>query len=230
MATVITIAYADDHKIVRQGIIEFINGFGGMRVDIEASNGRELIDSIEKTPSLPDVCILDISMPVMNGFEAAIEIRKRWPSIKLLALTMFHEDIYIIRMLLCGATGYLVKNCDPEEVKKAIIAVYNNGAYFSDAPTRNLFNAVRNGHVKLPNITAKESELLKHFCTELSYAEIAAKVGTTARSVEGHRDSLFKKFNTNSRVTLAILAIQFGFVPLEIDGYLDENFLRKNKT
>jgi len=229
IAPTINIAYADDHKIVRKGIISFINELGGMKVCVEANNGKELIANIEKSTIIPDICILDISMPVMNGFDTIVELKKKWPELKVLVLTVFQTDIYIIRMIMYGANGYLLKSSDPEEIKKAIGIVYNNGAYFSDSTTRHFFNAVQNKQIKLPNLTAREIQVLNYCCGDLSYAQIAEKIGTTTRSVEGYRDSLFKKLKTNSRVSLALFAVQFGLVPLEINIFEDKNFLQKKQ-
>ncbi len=217
--TEIHIAYADDHKAVRKGIISFLYGLGGIIVDIEANNGKELIRQMEKADRLPDVCILDINMPQMDGFEALVEIKKRWQYVKVLIVTVHDTELYIMRMIRSGANGYLLKSCDPEEIKKALFTIHNNGVYFSDVITSQFFYAVQNKEIKLPNFTAREIEVLKFCCTDLSYAKIAEKMRTTSRSVEGYRDSLFKKLKVNSRVSLALYAVQFGYVPLEIKNH-----------
>jgi len=217
--TEIHIAFADDHKAVRKGIISFLNGLGGIVVDIEANNGKELIKQLEKAKRLPDVCILDINMPQMDGFETLTEIMKRWQSMKVLILTVHDAELYVIRMIRNGANGYLLKSCDPEEIKKALFTIHTKGVYFSDVISSQFFHAVQNKEIKLPNFTAKEVEVLKYCCTDLSYAQIAEKMRTTSRSVEGYRDSLFKKLKVNSRVSLALYAVQFGYVPLEIKNH-----------
>jgi two-component system, NarL family, invasion response regulator UvrY len=224
---VIRVAYADDHKVVRKGIISFINKLGGILVDIEADNGRDLIKQIGEAVEIPDICMLDINMPEMNGFDTIVELRKKWPDIKVLVLTAFDIEIYIIRMIMYGANGYLLKSCDPDEIKNAIFSIYNNGMYYSDVITRHFFNAVRDKEIKLPNLTGREIQVLNLCCGDLSYGQIAEKIGTTTRSVEGYRDSLFKKLNTNSRVSLAMFAVQFGLVPVEIYTSGDKNFLQK---
>lgn len=219
--TEVHIAYADDHKAVRKGIISFLNGLGGIIVDIEANNGKELIRQMEKANQLPDVCIIDINMPQMDGFETLVEIKKRWRSMKVLILTVHDTELYIIiRMIRSGANGYLLKSCDPEEIKKALFTIHTKGVYFSDVISSQFFHAVQNREIKLPNFTAKEIEVLKYCCTDLSYVKIAEKMRTTSRSVEGYRDSLFKKLKVNSRVSLALYAVQFGYVPLEIKNHL----------
>jgi DNA-binding NarL/FixJ family response regulator len=213
----IHIAYADDHPSVRKGIIMLINSFGEFKVDIEASNGRELIDKIQAAEIKPDICILDINMPEMDGFATLGEIKKRWPDMRVLVLTVFDTEIYIIRMISYGANGYVLKSCEPAELKKALLHIYSIGIYNSDIVANIAFDAIHSKKVKLPNFTDKEISVMKYSCSDLSYAQIAEKMNTTAKSVEGYRDSLFKKLNINSRASLVMFAIRFGIVPLEVN-------------
>ncbi len=210
------IAYAEDHTVVRKGLVALLNGMSGMHVDIEADNGLDLVAKIEKAKTLPHVCILDINMPGMNGFDTIQELKKKWPAIKVLVLTVFDIEYYFIRMIMSGANGYMLKSSDPDEIRKALFAIHENGMYYSDAGTRSYIQAILNKEIKLPNLTATEVIVLKHCCGDLSYSEIAAQMGTTSRSVEGYRDSLFKKLNVNSRVSLAMFAVQFGIAPVDI--------------
>jgi len=228
--SIIHVAYAEDHKAVRKGIISFINDLGGIQVDIEADNGNDLIQQIQKAKELPDVCILDINMKGMNGFETIQELKKKWPAIKVLVLTIFDLEMYIIRMILYGANGYLLKSCDPEEIKNAVIAIHKYGIYYSEVATRQFFKAVHNKEIKLPQFTTKELQLLHYCSSDLSYSQIAEKTGTTKRAVEGHRDSLFKKLNTHSRICLALFAVQFGLTQLDINSSDDSKFLNKKNN
>jgi len=217
---IIHIAYADDHAIVRKGIITFIKEMGGIEVDIEAGNGRDLINQLEKAKTLPDICMIDINMPGLNGFDTLIEIKERWPQMRTLVLTIFDHELYIIRMIKHGANGYLLKSCDPEDIKRALTSIYLNGFYHSEMVNTQLLFAIKNKEVKLPHFTEKELQVLKYCCTDLSYAQIAQKMETTSRSVEGYRDSLFKKLKVNSRVSLALYAVQAGITPMEVFGNL----------
>ena len=214
--TPIHIAYADDHLVVRKGIISLLNNLGGIEVDIEASNGKELIEQLVAAPCLPSICILDINMPVMDGFDTIIEIKKRWPKMKALVLTIFEAEHYIIRMIRYGANGYLLKTCDPAEIKCALIAIHQKGIYHSTLVPAHLTNLVKNNLIKQVNLTEKEMAVMKYCCSDLTYSDIGQKLGTTTRSVEGIRDSLFRKLQVASRVSLALYAVQFGLVPLEI--------------
>ena len=225
--TMIRIAYADDHKVVRKGIISFINELGGIDVVIEADNGRILIEKIENASKIPDVCIVDINMPEMNGFDTTIALKKKWPDIKVLILTAFEVELYLIRMISYGANGYLLKNCDPDEIKKAIFAVHNDGMYYADHRTQHLVNRVNNGEIKLLKLTEGELQLLSYICSDLSYMQIAEKTGTTIKGVEGHRDNLFRKLDIKSRTGLAMFAMQFGLITKEINTSEDGIFLKK---
>ena len=216
MEKIIRIAYADDHVLVRKGIISFLNGLGGMSVDIEADNGKELLDKIEKANDLPDVCLLDINMPDMNGFETIVKLKERWPQMKVLVFTVFELDVYIIRMVAYGANGYLLKSSGPDEIKKAISVVYRDGMYFSDAISRQNYHEMQTTQ-KFPVLTVKEEQLLKYSCTDLSYAQIAEQVGVSFKSIEGVKERLFQKLNITNRVSLAMYAVQTGAVTIEMN-------------
>lgn len=223
--TTVHIAYADDHKVVRKGLVFFLNSMWGIQVDIEADNGKDLITQLQNAGRLPDICLLDINMPEMNGFETIIKIKENWPQMKVLVLTVFDNEAYIIRMISYGANGYLLKSCDPEEIKAAILSIHNDGMYYSGNFTRQFVGDIKSKKVKPPKFTEGEALVLKYSCTDLSYSEIAGKLGTTTRSVEGYRDSLFKKLNVHNRVGLAMFAVQFGFAPIETYLTEDKNFL-----
>ena len=214
----INVALAEDHKLIRSALVSLINSLEGFRVDIEADNGQELINCIKRQGKVPDVCIIDINMPVMNGFDTIIELKKIWADIKVLVLTVFDTELYIVRMITYGANGYLLKNADPIEIRKAIEDIYYEGMYYGNKASRNFVHAVQNREIKIPNLTEREMAVLKYVCSDLSYADIALKTQTTTRSVEGLRDSLFRKLNCNSRVGLAMFAIQFGLVPVEVNS------------
>ena len=158
----INIAYADDHDIVRKGIGELINSFADCNVRIEVSNGQELIDAMERSAILPDICLLDIFMPVMNGLEALIQIRKRWPDMKVLVLTGHNTDYYLIQMIRAGANGFMQKNCSPKELEIAIKSVHEHGIFHSEIMTYKFFHSVMMKEINLPSFTENEIEFLKY--------------------------------------------------------------------
>lgn len=209
----IRIAFADDHVSVRQGISAFLEGMGNIKVDIQADNGRMLMELLERADRLPDICMIDINMPVMDGFKLLEEIKKQWPEMKILVFTVFNREPYVIRMIKAGANGYLVKSCNLEEINAALVSIKDNGYYYSTVASNRVFESSKK--VRLPNITKGESELLKYCCEEMTYAEIAQAIGTTPSSVEGYRDRLFNKLGVSSRIGLCQFAVANGYVPLE---------------
>lgn len=131
----IKVAVADDHTVMRKGVIELINSFGEFHVVMDAVNGKELIEKMEAASELPDICILDINMPVRNGYETASHIKQHWPGVKILALSMLSEEFSVIRMLRNGASGYILKDCDPMELRRALLGVYSHSFYHSELLT-----------------------------------------------------------------------------------------------
>ncbi len=212
----VTVAYADDHTMVREGISSFLNSFSEIKIIIQAGTGKELLRQLEDATELPDVCMIDINMPEMDGFDTTLAIKERWPNIKILILTIFDSELYIIRMITYGAIGYMLKSSDPEELKKALIASCNTGFYYSDANTNTLMQQVRDQKREMPVITPQEALFLEHACSEKSYIEIAEAMGTTTSLLDKYREDLYKKFEMKSRTNLALLAVQLGIVKTEM--------------
>jgi DNA-binding NarL/FixJ family response regulator len=206
----IRIALVEDHKIVRRGLVELITGFPEFEVVMEAGHGKELIEGLTGASVLPDVVVLDINMPVMNGYDTAALLRKQWPEIRILALSMLSEEFPVIKMLRSGAQGFITKDCDPIELRTALNDVYRNCDHFSGVSGRSL-HAVREGEGD-KNITDKEMEFLKLCCSDLSYKEIGRKMNLSGRTVEGYRDILFYKLNVRTRISLVLFAVNNGIV------------------
>jgi DNA-binding NarL/FixJ family response regulator len=211
----IQIAIADDHVIMRNGLSTLISSFPGFKVMLEADNGKELIEQLERSSVQPDIVILDISMPVLNGYETLIALKKKWPDIKVLVLSMYNNEFSIIRMLRNGAKGYILKACDPKELHTALMDIHTRGFYNSELVSSRFFQLIHsNNEHLLPKISEKEFQFLNHCCTELNYREIAQLMGMSTRTVEGYRDSLFEKLNLNTRIGLVMYAINTGIVPI----------------
>lgn len=210
----IAVAYADDHVAVRKAITSYLHDLGGIDVTIEADNGKELIEKIGTGP-VPDVCIIDLKMPVLNGFETVPILRQKWKDMKILVLSTFVEEPYVVKMIRAGVNGYLSKSCDPEEIKAALMAIHSEGRYYSELFMENVALAVQQEHERPVRISEKERVFLVHSCSDMSYAEIALKMKCTVKSVEGYRDNLFRKLGVNSRVSLVLYAIRSGLVPIE---------------
>ncbi len=214
MERIIRIAIADDHEIVLNGVREIISGFGGFSVDIVAGNGKELFQKMSVAEVLPDIVVTDISMPVWDGYETLDNIRRKWPEMKTLILTMHKHELAIIKMFRSGANGFLLKNSPPHELQKALTSIYETGLYFSEVASSNLYHRLQHSNI-MPSLTEKEILLLKYCHTDLTYKEIADKMAITERSVAGFRTSLFDKLGVNSRAGLVVCAIKMGYVPIE---------------
>jgi len=206
------VAVADDHSLLRSALARLINGFPGYNVTIEADNGRDLIEKIAKS-TLPDIVLLDISMPEMDGFKTTQWLHKKYPQIKVLALSMLSDERTIIKIFRVGAKGYLLKNTDPEELKTALDSVMNKNVYLSEYVSGKLVSGLHNDvDVELQGVVLneKEKEFLRWSCSELSYKDIAAKMFVSPRTVDDYRQSLFYKLKVHSRVGLVMYAIKNG--------------------
>lgn len=210
----IRIAIADDHEMVRNGLIGLINDFGDFKVDIQAGNGQELLEQIEKADTFPEICIVDIGMPVMNGYDTVAAIRKKWPFMKILALTMLDDEYCVVKMIANGANGYILKGDNTEKLEEALRTLYKKGAYHTDLISNQVFQAIAAKKINVADFTDRETDLLKYICSDMTYLQIAEEMGVSVRSVEGYRDNLFKKLHVNSRVSLALFSLRLGIVSL----------------
>ncbi len=211
----ILIAIADDHAVVRDSISNMVSGGGKFKVIIKAGNGRELIEQLAKANPLPEICILDIQMPEMNGYETMEYIRQHWPDLKVLALSMLEDEFAIIRMLKLGACGYLSKASDLEELQKALIYIHERGYYSSEFIASNYLRSIKHNHPATINITDRQMEFLKYCCTELSMKEIADKMSISTSTALSYRNALCDKLGLTTRQGLAIYAIKSGIVSFE---------------
>ena len=219
----ISVAFVDDHDAIRTAIKTFISLSGRISVDIEARNGKEFLQKLSQAKTLPDVCLLDINMPVMNGYETQIELIKRYPDIRTLVFTAHGTELAICRMISYGAKGYLLKSCTAPELEAAIESIYSKGIYHSEVAGRSLFHSIKSRERKMPNFTEQEMDVLRLCRTELTYTEIAKTLHTTPRSVVGHRDSLCRKLNVSTRTALVLYAVELGLIPLMVDSNKNEH-------
>ena len=213
----IKVALVDDHAIMRRGLLEIISKFEGISVIMDAANGKELLSQLIVAENLPDVCVLDVNMPEMNGYETALELKNRWPSIKVLALSMHDTEINIIKMLRSGACGYILKDSDPSLLSNAIKEVYHNGFYSSEVVSQRLWKSMSEDREmrRLVDVNEKEMQFLKLCASELTYKQIAEEMMTTPRSVDSMREMLFARLNVTTRTGLAIYAIKAGIAVIK---------------
>ena len=213
----ITIALADDHVLLRKGLASLVQNLG-YSVLFEADHGQELVDKIQ-TGADPDLVLMDINMPVKDGYETTRWIRENKPLVKVLALSMYDDESAVIRMLKSGARGYILKDAEPAELKAALDAVIQKGFYYSEMVTGRLVHSVagdddKNGTNKLLNLTDRETAFLKLACTELSYKEIASEMHLSPRTIDGYRDAIFEKLCLKTRTGLVVYAIRHGIYQL----------------
>ena len=211
-----TLALVDDHTLLRTGLANLLRELG-YEVSCEANNGSDFIEQLKTCP-MPEVVLLDINMPVMDGYETALWLKKNHPEMRVLALSMYDDEYAIIKMLKNGARGYILKDADPSELKRAINAVLTKGFYHSDLVTGTLIHTINHEEDShRPNVSglsAKEIDFLKLVCTEMTYKEIADKMCLSPRTVDGYRDDLFEKLGVKSRVGLVLFAIKNGIVKM----------------
>ena len=212
----IQVAIADDHSLLRNALARLINSFEGYNILFEANNGKELIEKITKNV-LPDIVLLDINMPEMDGFETTQWIHKKYPHIKVLALSMLSDERSIIKIFRLGAKGYLLKNAEPAELKEALDAISDKNVYLSEYVSGKLVSGLHNDVAADSReivLNEKEREFLRWTCSELSYKDIAEKMFVSPRTVDDYRQSLFAKLKVHSRVGLVMYAIKNRIVEI----------------
>lgn len=205
---------ADDHQIFRKGLKLVLGDDPALNFVGEAENGAALLALLETVS--PDVVLLDLKMPEMDGFEATREIRKRFPEIKILILTMHDEEHFILHMLEAGANGYLLKNANPAEISQAIHAVHETNHYFNDLVSKAMLKTIVHKNMAKPDfrntvsLSEKETTILRLICQELTSAEIGEKVFLSARTVEGIRAGMMEKIGVRNIAGLVMYAAKNG--------------------
>jgi DNA-binding NarL/FixJ family response regulator len=211
-----SIVVVDDHLLIAKAITSIVEQFPRFKVLYEVENGKKLTERFAIPGQVPDIVLLDISMPEMDGFETAAWLRQHHPAVKVVALTMQGDDASLMRMIQNGALGYLHKNIHPVELEKALLCIAENGFYYPNWATNSVLRNLLSGHAQQPvqKLTPREQEFLKYACTELTYKEIAEKMFCSPRTVESYRDMLFEKLNVKTRVALALYAVKAGLYNL----------------
>ncbi|MFC7346855.1 response regulator [Chryseobacterium zhengzhouense] len=208
-----TIIIVDDHLLIAKALQGIIDNFTDFEVIDVAENGKDLIQKLRNTGKLPDIILLDISMPVMNGFETALWLKQNHPEIKIMALSMQGDDNSVIKMIKSGAKGYLLKNTHPKDLENALSKLSSDGFFYPEWASKIIFSSMNgdNANEKIVKISEREKEFLTYTVTELSYKEIAEKMHCSPRTVESYRDQLCEKLDLKTRVGLAVFAIRNGF-------------------
>ncbi|MBS1688525.1 MAG: response regulator transcription factor [Bacteroidetes bacterium] len=208
----VRVALADDNIIMRKGLVSLMSSVGNYKAEIEADNGKDLIKKLEQAKVLPDLCIMEITMQHINGYQALKIIKERWPSVKVLIFTAINNEYSVNKLLQDGASGYLLKTCSPKEFEKAVASIAETGYYYSRTVTKKLVKAIKSKEIVPAKITEKEKRFLAYCCTDLTYEDIAGRCKLSRRTIESTRDRLFVKLSIESRVGLAKFAMQTGIV------------------
>ncbi len=216
----IRVAIAEDQRLFRECLVSILNATEHLQVVVEAANGKELLAQLSTQSSLPDVVLLDLTMPEMNGLETTQHLKKDYPSIKIVILSVHSEERHIVRMVGMGVSGYLLKNSELSEVTRAVAAVHEKGYYFNDSVLRAMQNGMSQQQQKQYDpqtpLTAREKEVLELICREHTTPEIAEQLFLSVRTVDGHRNNLLEKTGARNTAGLVLYAIRHGLVAFHV--------------
>ncbi len=215
----LSIALVDDHTLFRKGMISLIEMIGGdIKILFEADNGIDMQQKLD-ADRLPDIILMDINMPEMDGFASVKWLKKNYPKIKVLVISMVENEQSIIKMLKLGVKGYLSKDVEPQELSNALAAINSRGFYYTDFITGKLVHTLQNEEEKsnalsLLSLNENETKFMQLACSDLTYIDIANEMFLSPKTIDGYRNSLFDKLHVKSRVGLALYAVKHGFVKL----------------
>lgn len=224
----IKIGIVDDHKLFRKGLIKLINlaDKNNYLIVLEAEGGKDMIRKLDKK-ALPDILLLDVDMPDMDGYETMAWLKVNYPVISVLVVSMVETDESIARMLRLGVKGYLSKDIEEEDMHEALLAISNKGYYYTDFLTGKLIDALQNENQEkaetgvVPEqliwnqISENELKFIKLACSELKYEEIADKMFLSPKTIDGYRAAIFTRFTIKNRSGLILFAIKNHIVKIE---------------
>ncbi len=213
------VVLVDDHVLLRNGLASTVKSFNRFEVLFQASNGTEMIQMINPS-NLPDLVLMDVNMPEMDGYASASWLKRNYPDIRTLALSMYDTENAIIRMFKSGVRGYIMKYCEPVDLNAAMESLMIKGYYYSELVTGRLIHTINqyddneseDYRNPLAVLNDREIEFLRYACTEMTYKEIASKMYLSPRTIDGYRDTLFDKLHIKTRVGLVTFAIRNGLV------------------
>jgi DNA-binding NarL/FixJ family response regulator len=213
---VIKVAIADDHKIFRKGVILSLRPFTNIKFVLEAENGTELLNGIAEAE--PEVVLMDLRMPQKDGIETTKVLSKQYPHIHVIVLSMYEDDRFVSHMMENGANGYLLKNAEPQEIRRAIMDVHEKGYYLNNFVNRILLKKSHAKQKVIPSLnneitlSDKERDVLKYICMEFTAQEIAQKMEISPRTVEAIKDRLMERFGSKNTAGLVFFAVKNNLV------------------
>jgi DNA-binding NarL/FixJ family response regulator len=212
----INIAIVDDHTLFRHGLVHLLTESEKVNVVFDASNGADMIQKLPLHP-LPEVILMDITMPIMDGYESTKWVKEHYSDINVLALSMFEEDKPIIEMLKSGAGGYMLKQSKVADLVNAIAGIAQHSFYINELVSGKLLRNIQN---KQPakntygDLNVNELKFLELCCSDLTYKQIADMMNLSPHTIDNYRESLFQKFETKSRTGLVIAALRNGLIKI----------------
>lgn len=221
----IHLALADDEALFRKGMKLLLEDYEGISVVLEVQDGEQLLQQLRQAPTLPDVLLLDMKMPNLNGVETAKVLQENFPSIKIIVLSTYFSKAFIVNMIELGAGAYLPKNANPDEVVATIREVFTNGFSYNQAVLEVIRdNMLQKSKPKMPlsfgvEITSREKEILQLICEEYTTGEIAEKLFISPRTVDGHRNNLLEKLGCKNVAGLVVYAIQHQLVKINPETF-----------
>jgi DNA-binding NarL/FixJ family response regulator len=213
------VAVVDDHQLVRTGLVQMIQSLPGWEVTIEAANGKDFIDQTNLLAP-PDIVLLDIRMPIMDGYETALWIRSHLPETRVLVVSMVSREPAVIRMLRLGVYGFITKNSTQAELHQALSRIQQKQFHVNELVGNRIFHYFsENSTEQLPDekntITDREFIFLRKCCSELTYRQIAKEMYVSPRTIDTYRDHLFEKLQVRTRVGLVIYALRTGLIEVD---------------
>ncbi|MBS1772057.1 MAG: response regulator transcription factor [Bacteroidetes bacterium] len=220
MEGVINIGLVEDQFLFREGMKAILNTWQDIRVIFESAEGYTVIDKLKNSNTLPDVMLVDLSLPPDNakefsGLHVTLALASSFPQIKILILSVHEDENFITQLIESGAHGYLVKESDPQEVYEAIVSVYNKGSYINERTLKAIRHKM-NKKLKVPKqdvqITRREEEILQLVCQQHTAEEIAEKLYLSVKTVNGHRNNLLQKTGSRNVTGLVLYAVRNNIV------------------
>ena len=210
----INIGIVDDHQLFLKSLSVLIESFPSFNIVLDALNGEGLLNKLESAGVIPDILLLDVNMPVMDGAKTATAISSRYPEIKMVALSMKDDDVSVIKMIKAGCCAYLLKDIHPDELEKALTEVYAKGYYNADVANINFRRLILKTKDEEIVFSDREMTFLKLACSDLTYKQIAIQMHLSERTIDGYRESLFQKLNVQSRTGMVLEALRRNLVSL----------------